>query len=87
MLKGIIRSMTSHAAEHASTFPKESLFNADGTPKDYKLFESADESAGAKIPKTPEAELIELENLKALKDVLVSLRDNDEDLGMVIIVP
>jgi len=33
-LIGIIRSMTSHKAEHEAEFPSESLFNEDGSPKD-----------------------------------------------------
>jgi len=85
LLIGIIRSMTSHMAEHEAGFPKESLFLEDGSPKDSKLFVSADETAGVIKPKTPEDELIEAENLQSLMSVLDSLGAEDEDLGMVIL--
>ena len=84
-LIGIIRSMTSHDAEHGTEFPKESLFNEDGSPKDEKILKSSDETAGASMPKTPEAELIENENLQALRDQLDSLSIDNEDLGLVIV--
>lgn len=84
-LIGIIRSITSHKAEHESDFPTESLFYEDGTPKDNKLFQSSDEAAGAPRPKTPEEELIESENLQVLKDKLDQISDEDDDLGMVIL--
>jgi len=84
-LIGIIRSMTSHEAEHGSEFPKESLFDEDGSPKDEKLLKSADEVAGALIPKTSEVELIENENLRTLNDELDSISVEDEDLGLVIV--
>jgi DNA-directed RNA polymerase specialized sigma24 family protein len=84
-LNGIIRSMTSHGAEHSADFPVESLHAEDGSPKDNKLFKSADSPAGALRPKTPEDELVEAENLQALMDLLDELADTDEDLGMVIL--
>lgn len=84
-LIGIIRSMTSHKFEHEADFPKESLFKEDGSPKDEKILKSADETAGALMPKAPEAELIEKENFQALKDQLDSISIDDEDLGLVII--
>jgi DNA-directed RNA polymerase specialized sigma24 family protein len=84
-LIGIIRSMTSHEAEHGSEFPKESLFDEDGSPKDEKLLKSADEVAGALMPKTSEVELIENENLRTLNDELDSISVEDEDLGLVIV--
>lgn len=84
-LIGIIRSMTSHEAEHGSEFPKESLFDEDGSPKDEKLLKSADEVAGALVPKTSEVELIENENLRTLNDELDSISVEDEDLGLVIV--
>ena len=84
-LIGIIRSMTSHKAEHEAEFPKESLFNADGSPRDEKILKSIDETAGAFKPKTPEEEIIENENLQAFKDELDRLSDEDEDLGMIIL--
>lgn len=84
-LIGIIRSMTSHKAEHETEFPSESLFNEDGSAKDSKILNSCDETAGASRPKTPEEEIIENENLQTLKDELDSLAEGDEDLGMVIL--
>jgi len=84
-LIGIIRSMTSHKAEHEAEFPSESLFNEDGSAKDSKILKSCDETAGPSKPKTPEEEIIENENLQAFKDELDSLADGDEDLGMVIL--
>lgn len=84
-LMGIIRSMTSHTAEHEAGFPKESLFLEDGSPKDSKLFASADETAGVIKPKMPEDELIDAKNLQSLMKVLDSLGAEDEDLGMVIL--
>ena len=84
-LKGIIRSMTSHKAEHEARFPKESLFLEDGSPKDNKLFTSANETTGVFKPKTPEDELIEAENLQSFMNTLDSLEAEDEDLGMVIL--
>lgn len=84
-LIGIIRSMTSHEAEHGSEFPKESLFDEDGSPKDEKLLKSADEVAGALMPKSSEVELIENENLRTLNDELDSISVEDEDLGLVIV--
>jgi DNA-directed RNA polymerase specialized sigma24 family protein len=84
-LIGIIRSITSHKAEHEAEFPSESLFNEDGSPKDEKILKSADETAGASKPKTPEEEIIENENLQAFKDELDRLSDEDGDLGMVIL--
>ncbi len=84
-LIGIIRSMTSHEAEHGSEFPKESLFDEDGSLKDEKLLKSADEVAGALMPKTSEVELIENENLRTLNDELDSISVEDEDLGLVIV--
>lgn len=84
-LIGIIRSMTSHEAEHGSEFPKESLFNEDGLLKDEKILKTCNETAGALMPKTPEAELIENENLRILNDELHSISVEEEDLGLVIV--
>ena len=84
-LIGIIKSMTSHEAEHRLEFPKESLFNENGSPKDEKILKSSDDISGASIPKTPEAELIENENLQALKDQLDNISIDDVDLGLIII--
>ena len=84
-LIGIIRSMTSHKAEHAADFPKESLCNEDGSTKDDKLLKSGDETKGFLKPKNPEEELIEAENLQPLMDELDKLSDEDEDLGMIIL--
>lgn len=83
-LIGIIRSMTGHEAEHGSEFPSESLFNADGSPKDVKILKSLDKSVGASKPKTPEEKIIENENFQTIKDELECLADEDMDLGMVI---
>ncbi|MDX9786849.1 MAG: hypothetical protein RBT11_08740 [Desulfobacterales bacterium] len=84
-LKGIIRSMTSHNAEHESEFPTESLFYEDGSPKDDKIFGSSDETVAASRPKTPEDELIESENLRVLMNELDQISCEDDDLGMVIL--
>jgi hypothetical protein len=84
-LIGIIRSMTSHDAEHGVEFPKESLFKEDGSPKDEKILKSADETARVLMPKTPEVELIENENFRSLKDQLDSISIDNEDLGLVIV--
>ena len=84
-LIGIIRSITSHKAENEASFPVESLCKENGSPKDNKLFRSADETAGVSKPKNPEEELIEAENLQNLMDELDSLENEDEDLGMVIL--
>jgi len=84
-LIGIIRSMTSHKAEHEAEFPRESLFNEDGSPKDEKILKAVDETARAFKPKTPEEEIIENENLQALKDELDRISNEDENLGMVIL--
>lgn len=84
-LIGIIRSMTSHKAEHVSDFQKESLYNEDGSTKDDKLLKSGDETKGFLKPKNPEEELIEAENLQPLMDELNKLSDEDEDLGMIIL--
>ena len=84
-LIGIIRSMTSHDAEHGSGFPEESLFHDDGTAKDEKILKYADEAAGALMPKTPETEIIVRENLQALKELLDRISVEDENLGLVIV--
>ena len=84
-LIGIIRSMTSHKAEHEADFPSESLFNEDGSPKDAKILKSYDEATGASKSKTPEEEIIENENLQTLQDELDRLADGAEDLGMIIL--
>jgi len=84
-LIGIIRSMTSHRAEHEKEFPSESFFNEDGSSKDAKILESVSETIGASKPRTPEEEIIENENIQALKDELDRLSVESEDLGMVIL--
>ena len=84
-LIGIIRSMTSHMAEHEAEFPKESLYNADGSVKDGKLIKLVDETTERLIAKNSEEEMIENENLKALNDELDRLADEDENLGMIIL--
>ncbi len=84
-LIGIIRSMTSHKAEHEAGFPSESLFKEDGSPKDAKILKSYDETVGASKLNNPEDEIIENENLQALHDELDRLANVDEELGMVIL--
>ena len=84
-LIGIIKSMTSHKAEHVADSPKESLCNKDGSTKDDKLLKSGDETKGFQKPKNPEEELIEAENLQPLMDELDELSDEDEELGMTIL--
>lgn len=84
-LISIIKSITSHKAEHESAFPKEPLFNEDGSPNDKKLFKFGDETSGFKQPENPEEELIDAENLQSLIDELDKLSQEDEELGMVII--
>jgi len=80
-LIGIIRSITSHLAEHEADFPEESLYNEDGSPEDGKLFDAT----GASNPKTPEERLIEKENLKTIIDTLDDLENEDEYMGLVIL--
>jgi len=84
-LIGIIRSMTSQKAEHEAKFPTESLFNEDESTKDEKILKSIGGTEGAFKPKTPEEEILENENLQAIKDKLERLSDEDEDLGMIIL--
>ena len=84
-LIGIIRSMTSHKVEHASDFPKESLYNADGSTKDAKVLKSGDETKGFLKPKNPEEEFIEAENFQPLMDELDKISNEDEELGMIIL--
>lgn len=84
-LIGIIRSMTSHKAEHEAGFPSESIFNEDGSPKDAKILRSYNETVGLSKLNNPEEENIEKENLQALQEELDRLVDEDEDLGMVIL--
>lgn len=84
-LIGIIRSMTSHKAEHVADFPKESFCNEDGSAKDDKLLKSGDETKGFLKPKNPEEDLIEAENLQLFMVELDKLSDEDEELGMIIL--
>lgn len=84
-LIGIIRSMTSQMAEHEAGFPKESLSNKDGTPRNNKLYRSVDESVGSKSPGSPEEKVIEDQNLQSLMDELDAVENEDEELGMVIL--
>ncbi len=84
-LIGIIRSMASHKAEHVADFPKEALFNEDGSTKDDKLLKFGDETEGFQKPKTPEEKLIEADNLQSIMDELDKLSDEDEALGMIIL--
>jgi hypothetical protein len=84
-LIGIIRSMTSHKADHEAEFPSVPLFNEDGSTRDSMILSSCDETVGAFKPKTPEEEIIEIENLQTLKNELDRLANQDEDIGMVIL--
>jgi len=77
--------MTNHKAEHVSDFPKESLYNEDGSTKDDKVLKFGDETEGFQKAKNPEEELIEAENLQPLMDELNKLSNEDEDLGMIIL--
>lgn len=84
-LIGIVRSMTSHKAEHETEFPNESLFDEDGSLKNVKIFHSVHETGGPSKYKSPEEEIIEKENLQILKNELDLLSSADENLGMVIL--
>jgi hypothetical protein len=84
-LIGIVRSITSHEAEHESKFSQGSLFNESGSIKDDELFKCVDETVGFQKVKTPEEHLIEGEELKLIIDELDKLSLEDEDLGMVIL--
>lgn len=84
-LIGIIRSITSHTAEHEAKFTKESIFSEDGSSKDNKLLVTVDTITGYCRPKTPEEKFIETDNLQKLMDVLDKLENENEDLGMVIL--
>ncbi len=84
-LIGIVRSMTSHTAEHEAKFAEESIFLEDGSLKDNKLFATVDTITGYCRPRTPEENFFETDNLQRLMDVLDRLENEDEDLGMVIL--
>ncbi|MDY6894061.1 MAG: hypothetical protein SVO01_01390 [Thermotogota bacterium] len=53
-LIGIIRSMTSHMAEHEKDFPSESFFNEDGSAKDAKILRSCDDFSEVSTPPQPQ---------------------------------
>jgi hypothetical protein len=84
-LIGIIRSLTSHTAEHEAKFTEESIFSEDGSPKDNKLFSTVDTITGCYRPKTPEEEFLESDNLQKLMNFLDMLENENEDLEMVIL--
>lgn len=84
-LIGIIRSMTSHNAEHEAEFTSESFFNEDGSTNDVKILKTYDGAMGSTKPKTPEEIIIANDNLQAFKDELDNLADTDEDLGLIIL--
>ena len=84
-LNGIIRSMTSHMAEHEKEFPSESLYYENGSAKDKKILKSCDGNTELTKPQTPEDEIIEKENLQALISKLDNIAKEDEDLGLVIL--
>lgn len=84
-LIGIIRSMTSHMAEHEIRFPKESYYYKDGTPKDESIYGTIYAITERLETKTPEGEIIENENLAAMEEQLDLISDEDEDLGLVIL--
>jgi hypothetical protein len=84
-LNGIIRSMTSHMAEHEAGFPTESFFNEDGSFKDDRVLKSIDDTGGAFKSKTPEDLAVEKENFEALIVELDRLSEKDDDLGLVVL--
>ncbi|XCN72925.1 MAG: hypothetical protein Q3M24_22030 [Candidatus Electrothrix aestuarii] len=84
-LNDIIKSMSSHTAEHEAKFAEESIFSEDGYLKNNKLFAIVDTIAGYCRPKTPEEKFIETDNLQKLVNVLDKLENENEDLGMVIL--
>ena len=84
-LIGIIRSITSHEAEHLSDFPTESIFKENGATKEDRLFKNEDETQGTFKPNNPEEELIEEENLQPIMDELERISQEDEELGMIIL--
>jgi len=84
-LIGIIRSITSHEAEHLSEFPTESILNDDGTLNEKRLFRNEDKTQENSRPMDPEEELVEGENLQPLMDELQRISQEDEELGMIIL--
>ena len=75
-LMGIIRSISSHIAEHENEYSKESHFYIEGSPKD-KL-----ESLSSPI--NIEIEFIENENLISLESQIENLCSNDDDLALIV---
>ncbi len=82
-LNGIIKSITSHEADHVVNFANEPIYN-EGQSKDEKILK-LDDTAEISKPKTPEEEFLEEENLRTFDDELDKLADGDVDLGMVIL--
>ena len=84
-LIGIIKSMTSHTAQHEAKFPKESIISEDDDIKEKELPATIDTAIGACKSKTPEEELIEIESIQELMNILERFENEDEELGMVIL--
>jgi hypothetical protein len=76
-LIGIIRSITSHEAEHLSEFTPEPILKDDGIINE-KMQETS------RSP-DPEEKLIEEENEQPLLDELKRISAEDEELGMIIL--
>lgn len=84
-LIGIVKSLGNHLVEHEKGFPSESLSNGQPEIQDRMISKKADEAMGAKFPKTPEVELLELEALNAIENKLETIASQDDDLEMLIL--
>lgn len=84
-LIGIIRSITSHNAEHENNFPKESIFDVNGKIKNNLIYNSKDKKDSFSAAGNPENELVENEKEKILEDTLKKIASEDDELGMVIL--
>ncbi len=79
-LTGIIRSITSHRIEHETAFPKDSISEDEASEESFQK-----KMLGEFKLKTPEEEAIEYENLQTLERKLISLSNEDDELGMVVL--
>lgn len=85
-LIGIIRSMTSHIANHENKFPKESLCHDNGDLKNFEIYQNIDRLNNEVAPKTPEEELLEAENLKNFASVLNEIiSSKDEKMALIVL--
>jgi len=84
-LISVIKSMTSHEAEHAEKFVQEPLFHEDGEPKGFELSPDSKEMAKAFNPQSPENGILHSESFQSLLTELNSIEGEDEELGMVIL--